>query len=99
MKVLAVLSMVTLLLGCTTAQPTDVPAKVTPRPGRGCDANAIQDLVGKPADANQAEAQRRAGASDTRRYESGSAVTMDHRADRLNIEIDSAGMIAKLSCG
>lgn len=98
MKALVVTAMVA-LAGCTTGGAAGDPAPVAQSSGGSCNAAAVQDLVGKPAAENAADAQRRAGAATTRRYESGSAVTMDYRADRLNIETDAAGAIVKLSCG
>lgn len=68
-------------------------------PAAGCDAEAVQDLIGKPLEASRADAMRRAGAATVRAYVSGSPVTMDYRHDRLNIETDEAGTIVKLSCG
>ena len=78
-------------VGASPAEP--------PAPGTKCDANAAQGLVGRPADASVAEAQRLSGAATVRRYRTGDAVTMDFRADRLNVETDAAGAIVKLSCG
>lgn len=96
MKTLLLFSLIA-LAGCKTIG-ADVQAKPT-APAAMCDATVVQDLVGKPATASSAEAQRRAGAATMRRYESGSVVTMEYRADRLNIETDAAGVIVKLSCG
>lgn len=64
-----------------------------------CDAAKVQQLVGQPADGATAEAQRLSGARTVRRYGPGAALTMDYRADRLNVETDAAGVIVKLSCG
>ncbi len=67
--------------------------------GGKCDATAVQDLVGKPLAANEADAKKRAGAGAVRSYATGAALTMDYREDRLNIETDANGTIVKLSCG
>ncbi|ONF97537.1 I78 family peptidase inhibitor [Sphingomonas jeddahensis] len=67
--------------------------------GGKCDATAVQNLVGKPLAANEADAKKRAGAAAVRSYGPGAALTMDYREDRLNIETDEAGTIVKLSCG
>jgi hypothetical protein len=91
----AIIAAAVMLAGCTTMG--DV-APATPAPA-ACDAAAVQDLLGKSAARVQAEAKRRAGAALVRTYESGSPVTMDYRADRLNIETDANGAIVKLSCG
>lgn len=83
-----------LMLGaCATTE-------AAPDAGAGtCNAAAVQDLVGKPLAANEADAKKRAGAAAVRSYVTGAALTMDYREDRLNIETDANGMIVKLSCG
>lgn len=99
MRVPVVMTMTMLaamLAGCTTT-PTAAPDKSVP--GVQCDATAVQDFVGRPADMVVEEAQRRSGARTVRRYRSGDPVTMDFRSDRLNIETDGNGRIVKLSCG
>ena len=68
-------------------------------PATSCDADQVQRFVGQPADAAQAEAQRLSGARSVRRYATGDMLTMDYRADRLNIETDATGRIVKLTCG
>ncbi|OWK32733.1 I78 family peptidase inhibitor [Sphingomonas mucosissima] len=84
-----------LLAGCATTDRESTSAE----PKAGCNAAAVQDLVGKPLSAAQADAKRRAGAAMVRSYETGAALTMDYRADRLNIETDTNGTVVKLSCG
>ncbi|WP_245708225.1 I78 family peptidase inhibitor [Sphingomonas palmae] len=64
-----------------------------------CNAEPVQRFLGQPADTAQAEAQRLSGARSVRRYATGDMLTMDYRADRLNIETDAAGQIVKLTCG
>lgn len=91
----AIVSVALVAAGCAT---------INQEPGGGepqgaCNAAAVQDLAGKPLAASQADAKQRAGAAVVRSYESGSALTMDYRADRLNIETDAGGTIVKLSCG
>lgn len=91
----AILAAAVALAGCTAADQAP-PAENLPA---ACDAAAVQDLIGKPLGAHEAEAKQRAGARVVRSYPSGSALTMDFRPDRLNIETDTAGAIVKLSCG
>jgi hypothetical protein len=86
------------LAGCTTTGGALDPVSAVLPLDAACNAAAVQDLVGKAAATNAAHAKRRAGAATTRSYVSGSAATMDYRADRLNIETDAAGVIVKLSC-
>jgi hypothetical protein len=91
--------------GCAPRAATPAPAAPTVGvaggdvPGTRCDADAARSLVGRSADASVNEAKRLSGARTTRRYRSGDAVTMDFRADRLDIETDANGTIVKLSCG
>lgn len=60
-----------------------------------CGATALQWMVGRPA----AEAGRINHPGTVRVIQPGMAVTMDYRADRLNIEISEAGTIARVFCG
>ena len=90
------------LAGC--APKVAAPVAATPEagaeaPGTRCDAGAAAALVGRQADASEAEAQRLSGARTVRRYTTGVAVTMDYRPDRLNVETNADGTIVKLSCG
>lgn len=93
---IAPLTLLPLLAACMNQQE---PPAAMPAPGTQCDANAAMNLIGKPADAASAEAQRLSGARVVRRYRTGDALTMDFRGDRLNVETDAAGTIVKLSCG
>ena len=69
----------------------------TPPPNRteSCGAAALQHLVGQPQAALEAEAIN----APTRILPPGSAMTMDHRPDRLNVELDDTGTIQRLWCG
>ena len=83
------------LAGCAMAllvacQPVLIES---PDVGR-CGADALQGLVGQPA--TVLETMRFAG--ETRIIRPGMAVTMDYRADRLNIEIDRAERISRVHC-
>ncbi|MEQ9243448.1 I78 family peptidase inhibitor [Roseovarius indicus] len=57
-----------------------------------CGAEALQPLVGTPV----AEHDFAEGA---RIIPPGTAVTMDYRSDRLNVETDDAGVITRIYCG
>ncbi|MBW6523579.1 hypothetical protein KZ810_08730 [Sphingomonas sp. RHCKR47] len=64
-----------------------------------CKADAAQRFVGQPGDAVQAEALGLTGARVVRRFATGDMLTMDYRADRLNIETDASGRVVRLTCG
>ena len=66
-----------------------------------CDATAAQPFVGRHAtQTTLAEAQAAAGATGTLRViEPGQPVTMDFRADRLNVEVDDGNAIVRITCG
>ena len=91
-----------LALGATAC--TTVPADGEPVPpthGAGaCDAAAAQGLVGQAAtSALAADAQRLAGAGTMRWLRPGQMVTMEYRADRLNIQIDEQNRVIAVRCG
>lgn len=85
-----------LLLAACQREPVE---SAVPQAAGPCEAAAVQDLIGRPVGEVRDEAQRRSGAKAVRVYGSGSAVTMDYRPDRLNIEHDDRNAIVKLSCG
>jgi hypothetical protein len=57
-----------------------------------CGASALQDRIGQPVGAFEFD-------EGTRIIPPNSAVTMDHRVDRLNVELDEAGIIVRIACG
>jgi len=68
---------------------------------RQCDADAAQSHIGHEAsEATVAQAKAAAGATGTVRViRPGQAVTMDYRADRLNVEVDDGNTIVRITCG
>jgi hypothetical protein len=79
---------------CGFAQPVTVPAQ--PR----CAAGEAQLFAGQPYSPELAErARRAAGAREVRKIEPGGAYTTDLDADRLNVEVDRAGVVTGLRCG
>jgi glyceraldehyde-3-phosphate dehydrogenase/erythrose-4-phosphate dehydrogenase len=65
-----------------------------------CNADAVQDMRGQFASAETVEKTRlKAGAKKVRVLAPGDRATMDYNLQRLNIEIDEAEMIQRLSCG
>jgi hypothetical protein len=81
------------------AVPPDV--EDVPVHGAGqCDATKARMLAGKPATSELgSEALRLTGARSLRWIPLGSAVTMDYREDRLNIELDGRNRITAVRCG
>ena len=81
--------------GHTTAEPPK-DAAAPPVKGDTCGAAALQYLVGK----NKAEAPAPVDPSKRRVACSSCAVTMDYRADRLDIVFDKdTGTITAVKCG
>lgn len=82
---------------CVEGESPPDPGTGEPRtpPVGTCAAQDLQDLVGRPASVLQT---MKFG-SETRIIRPGMPVTMDYREDRLNIEIDSKGLISRVSCG
>ena len=66
-----------------------------------CDADAAQSYIGQDAsEATVAEAKAAAGATGAVRViKPGQPVTMDFRADRLNVEVDDGNAIVRITCG
>ena len=73
-----------LLSGCVPAEDGRTP---TP-----CDAARLAPLIGTPADGHDF-------AAGTRIIFPGSAVTMDHNPERLNVDVDDDGVILRFWCG
>ncbi|WP_052764120.1 I78 family peptidase inhibitor [Microvirga massiliensis] len=69
-------------------------------PERKCKVEDARPAIGQAYSAELAEdARRAAGARDVRKVEPGGAYTMDLRADRLNIEVDTTGVVRNVNCG
>jgi len=81
--------------------PETTPGTDTDKMAMQCNADAAQSFVGQQAgDDVVAQAQAAAGAKGAVRViKPGQAVTMDFRADRLNVEVDEQGVIVRISCG
>jgi len=80
------------------AQPaTTEPA---PAPAEACDALQAQWTVGKTLSAEELEQARKdAGAQSVRSIAPGQVMTMEFRADRLNVELDEQGVVVSVRCG
>ena len=92
-------ALLTAIAACTTVPTESEP----PADGIGayrCNADGLQDLVGRPAtQALGAEALRRSGSRALRWIRPGDAVTMDYREDRLNVRLDGQGRVEAFTCG
>lgn len=79
----------------------DVIAPVPADAATQCDADAAQSYVGQEAsDTTIAQAQDATGATGALRViKPGQPVTMDFRADRLNVEVDDDNTIVRITCG
>jgi hypothetical protein len=74
----------------------------TPGPEHGvlCNADRVQNLIGREATADAIDhAQKRSGARTVRVIKPGMAVTMDFRSDRLNLDVDAVNTIKGARCG
>lgn len=99
--------LIAVLAACASTPPSSSePAAVTggnqpARPGTGtCNADAVQWAIGQ--DNNQANFDRiwkESGAGLIRPISPNQAVTLDFREDRVNIHLDAANKITRISCG
>lgn len=88
-----------LSLALVACQPRAAVAPVAGVPSPGCDAAASRALIGQAfTPALSAKAQKRAGAASVRVVRPGDMMTMEFRADRLNIELDDRGRVQAFSC-
>jgi Peptidase inhibitor I78 family len=80
--------------GCGFAQPALAPAQST------CVTGEARSIVGQPYSPELADrARRAAGAREVRKIEPGGAYTADLDPNRLNVEVDRAGVVTGLRCG
>lgn len=95
---LSLASLALMTMACTTMASDE---GEPPLMGAGeCNAAAAQPLTGQQATTELgAQALRHTGARTLRWIRPGDAVTMDYRTDRLNIELDERGRIARFTCG
>jgi uncharacterized membrane protein len=90
----AVVAALALLGGCATLVPRGRNGAAT------CDAGSAHSFIGNAAGTQTAEQARVAARAKTvRMLTPGTIVTMEYRADRLNLTIDESGHIAKAHCG
>ena len=90
------------LWGCTTpALPPAPSGSAPPGPAAGvCNAHGARFAVGKTAGASVVEeARQRSGSYMARVLRPNQVVTMEFNAQRLNLDVDTAGVIMRVRCG
>ena len=94
------LALLLVLAGCSSVDSAKTPAAPPAGSDGTCNAEAVQDMLGEIATAEQVEqARQQAGAHSVRVLAPGDAVTLDYNSRRLNIDIDEAEVIGRISCG
>ena len=95
---LVITALVVTLAACSYRTPP--PEPTPPPPDHACNAAPAQSLIGRSASPALAdEARRLSGARVWRWLRPGQIVTMEFRADRLNIRLDAQDRVEGLSCG
>lgn len=83
------------LTACMEGRPHPLPG-----PARACEAGPAQRFVGQPATpALVAKVRRQSGAAVARRITPEMRVTMEFRADRVNVWVGLKGEAERISCG
>ena len=83
------------VLPCVALAQSEGPGGRSP-----CSASGARFATGELFTLDLAERARRAsGAREVRKVEPGGAYTMELSPDRLNIEVDQAGIVRGLTCG
>lgn len=95
MRSVSILCAGLVLTGCMTngTEPHHPPSTAA------CDETRAEAFFGKPGHAVAEAARKAAHADAVRVIGPGDAVTMDFRADRLNLELDADGKIVRARCG
>lgn len=90
-----------LLAGCSTMAANEPEPPVRGEtPGYTCRDDGLSSFVGQAATAEiGAEILRRSGARTLRWIPHGGAITMDLRADRVNVRLDPQNRIESVTCG
>lgn len=95
MKIVAITLGALALTACMESRPAPLPG-----PARACDAGPVQALMGKPATPSFVEKVRRqSGSALARRITPEMRVTMDFRADRVNVWVGTNGTAERITCG
>lgn len=88
------------LAACTTPVAAPVASEPVQDGKDPCNAAAVQSYVGRKADAATVESARKAAnANMARVLVPGQMVTMEYREGRLNVHVDGANTIVRITCG
>jgi uncharacterized lipoprotein YmbA len=91
------------LMGLLLVSTASLAACATPEPPtmkHQCNADAASGYIGKTASADNVEGARKAAGADVARTLSpGQVVTMEYRDGRLNLHVDAARTITRITCG
>ncbi|WP_395611545.1 I78 family peptidase inhibitor [Allosphingosinicella sp.] len=91
--------LILLSAGCVPP-PRGDPVPPLPPEHVECNAAAVQGLVGRQESSElAAEAQRLSGARAVRVLRPGQMITIEYRADRLNIRVDTQQKVLAVTCG
>lgn len=89
-----------LLSGCAGVNQPGSGTPAVPPTRASCDAQAAQFALGKSFGPQlERELRAKSGASVVRWLSPGQVMTMEFRAERLNLTLDGRGQIVKATCG
>ena len=92
------ISLLILLVACTETAPLPEDARLAPEAApvdlAFCEGEAFANSIGQPVTSIQAALPER-----TRVLGPDDLATQDYRIDRLNVFVDDAGIIQRLTCG
>jgi hypothetical protein len=96
------------LAGCSTGGTDKAPAAASPATAASpaaasdgrCDSDLAKFAVGQTASsALLQQAQQRSGAQTARILRPGDIMTLEYRSQRLNLNVDAQGVVARVNCG
>lgn len=87
--------------GSTSAEPAaNMPAPAAAAGGGRCDSDLARFAVGQTASSTLLQqAQQRSGAQTARILRPGDIMTLEYRSERLNLNVDAQGVVARVNCG
>ena len=89
-----------LMAACGNMTPASTGASASTPAATRCNAAPAQFALGRNIDAAlESDARARAGARLSRVLKPNQVVTMEFNAERLNLNVDDAGRVTRVSCG